>query len=361
MVVERLLRSVRSELKGRAALRELREIAAGDRPILAGPFFTEIGFEVLYWIPFVNWFKTEFGIAPERIVAISRGGAEGWYRHITANYHDVFDLLTLEEFKRKNEARIAANKGNRQDNAPKHLTVSELDREILGAVAKRAGIAEYAVLHPSQMFKFMGAMRSSPELKYTKYELFRPSEGRHALGFLPDDYVAVKFWFGGQFRDTEENRRFVKDLIGSLARTNNVVLLNTGLEVERTDAFDKWFNELDFGAKNVHSIRAHVTLRNNLDVQTEVIRRAKLFVGTYGGFAYAAPFTGVPAVTFYSREDAFVYDHLEMLRKALRRLRSDTNRRMDLVPFDVRLFSQCAAQWAGLLKGASAPTGGDER
>ena len=35
-------------------------------------------------------------------------------------------------------------------------------------------------------------------------------------------------------------------------------------------------------------------------VQSAVVARARRFVGTYGGFAYLAPFCGVPAVSYYT-------------------------------------------------------------
>jgi hypothetical protein len=37
---------------------------------------------------------------------------------------------------------------------------------------------------------------------------------------------------------------------------------------------------------------------DNLSVQTAVVGKAKAFVGTYGGFAYLAPFLGVPSLSF---------------------------------------------------------------
>ena len=42
----------------------------------------------------------------------------------------------------------------------------------------------------------------------------------------------------------------------------------------------------------------------NLAVQTDVIRRARAFVGTYGGYSYLAPLCGVNAVAFHSRESS---------------------------------------------------------
>src|SRR5687767_8551319 len=66
--------------EGRRYLRrELEKTAAGDAPIVVGPWTGEVGFELLYWIPFVRWACAEFGIDPRRLLVISRGGVGSWY------------------------------------------------------------------------------------------------------------------------------------------------------------------------------------------------------------------------------------------------------------------------------------------
>jgi len=57
----------------------------------------------------------------------------------------------------------------------------------------------------------------------------------------------------------------------------------------------------------------------NLAVQTDVIRRARAFVGTYGGYSYLAPLCGVNAVAFHSRQ-SFKQHHLEVAQRMLRRI-----------------------------------------
>jgi hypothetical protein len=65
----------------------------------------------------------------------------------------------------------------------------------------------------------------------------------------------------------------------------------------------------------IHVVDDLMTPRNNLEVQTKVIARAKAFVGTYGGLSYLAPFYGVPGIAFYSDPRAFVVQHLELARR----------------------------------------------
>ena len=88
-----------------------------DRPIIVGPWLTEAGFELLYWIPFLAWAKAYGNFDPERLVVVSRGGAASWYRHITPHYADIFSFYTPDEFRIANEGRIQASPTRAQNSA----------------------------------------------------------------------------------------------------------------------------------------------------------------------------------------------------------------------------------------------------
>ena len=54
-------------------------MAAGSESIIAGPWLGEVGFELLYWVPFLAWCAERFAISPERWIIVSRGGTASWY------------------------------------------------------------------------------------------------------------------------------------------------------------------------------------------------------------------------------------------------------------------------------------------
>ena len=56
-----------------AVEREIDDVVNSGRTILAGPWLSEVGFETLYWIPFLRWVKLAFRLDPSRVVAVSRG------------------------------------------------------------------------------------------------------------------------------------------------------------------------------------------------------------------------------------------------------------------------------------------------
>jgi hypothetical protein len=126
---------------------------------------------------------------------------------------------------------------------------------------------------------------------------------------LPDDYVAVRFYFNAAFPDTEGNRRFATDLVNALAETTDVVLLNPMMPLDdRRDA--------DVQARGrVHQISHLMSPRMNLDVQSKVIARARAFVGTHGGLSYLPPLYGVRSLSFYSDARGFRTQHLDLARR----------------------------------------------
>ena len=291
---------------------ELDVAAAGSKPILAGPWLSEIGFEVLYWIPLLNWFREQYGIDRQRLVAVSRGGAEPWYRDVAGRYVDVFDHYSVEELRAIHEQRVGPS--GRQ----KQWQVTDPEREILRLAGESAGIEDANVLHPSTMywlFRWFWSRKRSIRL-VEEHTAHRPLAGGELpadrLGALPDDYVAVKAYFSSCFPDTSENREFLADLLGRLAGATDVVLLSTGLDIDD-------HRDYSSAGLRVHSAEDLMTPRDNLEIQSAIIARSRALVSTYGGFSYLGPYLGVPSICFFSDEN-FVPEHLDAMRRAERQL-----------------------------------------
>ena len=80
----------------RAATRRAALLGKSDRPIVVGPWCGEVGFELLYWIPFVQWLVERARIDGQRLVVVTRGGASVWYRGLTSRSVEIFDLITAD-------------------------------------------------------------------------------------------------------------------------------------------------------------------------------------------------------------------------------------------------------------------------
>ncbi len=298
---------VREAVETRQAI---QQIAASGKPIVVGPWLSEAGFELLYWIPFLRWAQTFGGLSPERLVVISRGGTAPWYHALSAQYDDVLQYFTPDEFRVRNEARIVELRGTL-----KHMESTSFDKDIIHRVATARGLDDFEVLHPSLMYRlFQEFWRQHVPITlieaFTEYEPIPAAAGEDAIrAQLPANYVAVKFYGNTALPDTEENRRFAAGLLAELGRDTDLVLLNTGVRFDDHEDFPSELRD------RFHTLDALMTPANNLAVQTAAIRGSEAFIGTYGGFSYLAPLCGVDTVAFYSHAGGFRWDHLEIAKR----------------------------------------------
>jgi len=308
--------------------KETRELVTvlgrSGRPIILGPWLSETGFELLYWIPFLAWAKAYGNFDPERLIVVSRGGAAGWYSHITPHYEDIFSFYTPDEFRVRNEQRITEQAGRQ-----KHVEITSFDRDILARVQAKRGLSGAEVLHPSQMYQLFDNfwLQRTPVTLIEAFSRFAPVPPAPPTGVraqLPERYVAAKFYGNVALPPTDENRAFVVEYLTQLAQNVDVVLLSTGHQFDDHQDFPSGLRG------RLHSIEHLMTPETNLAVQTEVIRHAEAFVGTYGGFSYLAPLCGVNTVAFYSHASGFRVDHLEVAKRVFAALRCGTFTEVDL-------------------------------
>ncbi len=293
--------------------RMLQKMARNDKPIIVGPWLSEVGFELLYWIPFLNWVKTYRHFDPERLIVVSRGGVAPWYRDIAGTYVDLFDFYTPEQFRAKNEQRLA-------DGKQKHLLMSQFDREILKVVYQHTGSRGLDTLHPMHMYRlFYPFWKQQMSIglvdEFASFQRLPAIDASDVAGSLPRDYIAVRFYFNESFPDTEENKLFVTSLLETLTETNDVVCSIRTCTSTITGILRPGRNP------RIHTVDHLMTPQNNLAVQTKVISRARAFVGTYGGLSYLAPLYGVTSLAFYSHRERFNVQHLELARRVFGRFK----------------------------------------
>ena len=302
--VRRRIAAGRAEARGARVEQALAGIAAGNGPIVAGPWLGEVGFELLYWIPFLAWFADRFGVAPERLTVLSRGGTRAWYGPLASTYHDVFDTVSPAEFRERHDERV------RELGEQKQIRMTPFERELL-ARAPVPGNA--AVLHPSTMYELMfpfwwGHVDEQWVFRHARYRRLPAAAG--TLPFARGTYTAAKFYFNECFPESDETRAFVRRALRDAAADGPVVSLTTGLRLDDHDGAD---HSQEYGV----AVLPEMAPRTNLEVQSAVVAGARRFIGTYGGFSYLAPFLGVPATAYYANEAGFSPRHLTMARSAL--------------------------------------------
>ncbi len=279
----------------RAATRRSALLARSDRPVVVGPWCGEVGFELLYWIPFVRWMVERARIQGQRLVVVTRGGADVWYRDMAGRHVEIFDLIDAEAFR-----------GHAATWKQHHL--SPFDRRLVAGALAMAGVKRPRLLHPLVMYRLFTSYWKEeavlePITAFLKYAPLPAPPPHPVTRLLPADYVAAKFYFSQSFPDTAANRAFVQRSIAAVAAQMPVVMLTAGAQLD--DHHDALVAE----GSRVLSI--HADVRDNLAAQSAVVAGARGFIGTYGGFSYLAPMYGVDSLSFFSARAKLVPFHLE--------------------------------------------------
>ena len=266
---------------------ELDRIAGSGKRIIVGPWTSEVGFEVLYWVPFVRWFAISRSIDPARLFIVSRGGAGIWYGDLDdGGYLDAFEVMTADDFRCANEATWKVT------GLQKQVMLSALESRLIDVAGARTGSGDADILHPKTMnWLFAPYWNGQAGIdQVTRHLAPGPAPRLPDLPAgvdLPDDFVAVRVYARPSFPASTENRDAIRELVSSLSRRRPVVLLHVPSRYDDHEGFDL----MDMPGVGRASPPDDV---NNLAFQTAVIARASVFLCTYGGLAYVGSQYGVP-------------------------------------------------------------------
>jgi hypothetical protein len=284
----------------------MTRINRSSLPVIVGPWTGEVGFELLYWIPFLQRLRERYPLDPDRIVVLSRGGVADWYAHIAPHYSDAFSTETPETFREATEAM------------KKQRSPRAFEKRLVRAAMRERGLTRAHILHPSMMYDVLwGYWLYETTVRhveaFTSFKRLALPPAAALPPNLPREYVAARFYFSDCFPDTPDNRAFVARVLASLTALGDVVLLNTPFAVDdhRDVAGER--------SPRLHRVEAQMEPATNLAVQTAIIANARAFVGTYGGYAYLAPFCGVHSTSFYSRT-TFKRHHIDLAQRVFERL-----------------------------------------
>jgi hypothetical protein len=292
-------RSRKSTVKRAQRIRHLQaKIDDDQRPIVVGPWLSEVGFEILYWIPFLR--RMLEGIPPSRVTVVSRGGVSSWYDGIAARYVDIFQSFSPDEFRALNERRHRRNHG-----LQKHSAKTFFD----GQVLSQLGVdPKSVIIHPELMYGLFDAYWSGSAgldliTDNTRFSRFAIPPIENDGLVLPKEFTAIKFYSRPSFPRTATTDKFVRDFSLRLADRGPVVLLDPQIKADDHDSFEIPRHE------NIFTLNDHLNVANNLAVQSAVVARASRVYCTYGGFAYLPLLYGVPATGFFTSDKHFMKIH----------------------------------------------------
>ncbi len=274
---------------------QLERMLDGDH-IVVGPWSSEVGYEILYWIPFVNYLCAEGYIDPAKTCLVTRGGAAAFYASRFAHTVDIFEQIGVDDL------RAAKAEAMERGDTQKQYEETILDERLVAGAIEKAGFdpAGTRVFHPKLMYNFLsaywaggkGAVPFGAVLDSSLAKPFELGEDPELSRRLPSEYVCIKFYFRDSFPEGAENVAFVSRIMGSISRRAPVVCLNTGM------AFDDHAESRVDARERLIFVDDLMTPSNNLLVQARAIANSRCFVGTYGGLSYLPMFVGRDSFAF---------------------------------------------------------------
>jgi hypothetical protein len=247
-------------VRSRLALRRLERLARSEAPIVAGPWNGRVTFELLYWLPLLNWLTSVAGVDPERLVAVSRGGVDGWYADVAGTYRDVEDAEEVS--------------------------------------------AESADIAPSLMAElFAPYWRFGSPAPLRRHAVHRLLPDEAAIPPVRKPYVLLAGSFDPSFPDEPSAHEFLTRTARELGERANLALLDppAGSDLTGEDVSD---------------------LCRTPGGLAQVVRGAEAVVAPFGDAAVIGPMVRTPTLVFYLR-GGFGTPHMHLLLRVARRLAGD--------------------------------------
>ncbi len=292
------------EQRQKAVGQLIAELSADRNPILIGPWRSELGFEVLYFLPFLKWLAGKVPNFKERAVIITRGGLAQMYAKVAGRGVDLYGLRSVTEVRRENLY------DHQRTKIQKQMAPTEWDDAVVGDAARALDLgALYHTVHPAWMYWSLSPLWDEDRgMRYlASMTDYAPLQKITMEGMpLPPKYVAVKFYGRATFPYPHpEIAEFVQKTVGILAAQVPVVVLSSSSE------FDD-HHDIPLSGNNIHQLPADVSPEENLLVQAAVLSSSTCFVGTYGGVSQMALRLGVPSVSYWSEFGGTALTHLSL-------------------------------------------------
>ncbi len=272
------------------------------RPILLGPWRSELGFEALYWMPFLRWLSGQVKGFDQRACVVTRGGLAPLYANVASHGYDLYAVRDVKDVRRENL------KDYQKTALQKQTAITDWDTQALTDAARQAGIGPvYDVVHPAWMYwAFTPYWEEQTGLRYlssmTTYDaLPKLPKPDH----LPAQYVAVKWYGRATFPYPEPDvSQFIQRLCGVMAAQIPLVVVSAG------GVYDDHV-DVPLSGPNIVTLPS-VKADENLLQQAAVMQHAKAVVGTYGGAMQLALRMGVASVSFWKVFGGTAAGHLTL-------------------------------------------------
>lgn len=274
-----------------------RGVSRGKR-IIVGPWTGEVGYEILYWMPFCRALLDSQEFRDATII-VTRGGV-GAYYWAGANEYDYFsdtniqlgDLVTEKEKIFRSQKQLAETKRERL--LLEHMGIDE-----------RTDIQ----LHPKHMFllfaPFFNAHTSDLFSRDSLLPYLRPVNlVTPAASRAKDGYCYIDIYERPSFKPTDGNAAEIVAKMNSWASLSGAYpyrSVKLSSSVDEHNAYDL-YDSISIESEEIGIV-------GNLRRKVELIRNASNAVMTYGGLAYIAYAANVPVLTLRTTDRFIMKEH----------------------------------------------------
>lgn len=267
--------------------------------IIIGPWFSELGFELLYLIPYLNYL-TQIDEQLVNLTIVSRGGEIPLYQSLNWDYinslahysEDEWDSLLSENWK------IVGGL--------KQSKFTHIDGEILNKVITENNLnnGRLVVVHPSIFFGIFSPFWRQdfhvksiiPVLNFPKIASVEPENKR----------IFMKFYSRPSLADTVQTKLKIQTILKTLIDYQIDFCTRQAYkddhELIKVDC-SKFNNVKEFQANN---------FRENLRIQLELMVKCSTAMVTYGGLSYFPLFYGHRVIAFYDNKTQYSQKHLQL-------------------------------------------------
>lgn len=282
------------------SVNRIRNIASGYENIVIGPWFSELGFELLYWVPFLNHVMTNEVFQGKNIVTISRGGVEELYGFIPNKHINLLEFYDQTEW-----TEITSHIWQKLGGLKQSKVVPE-EVEILRKIRNRVGICERGrtlVLHPSIMYSLFRpfwrnkSWNADAIESYLDFPEFSPGK--------TENYCAVKIYSRPSLTMDPKTTSAIKSLLDAEKLPLKIIVSDS-----YKDDHEVMNVKISSRAQLIH-IDDYVS---NLYKQFAVIKESCASYTTYGGLSYFGLYFGKICYSLYSDSSKFDQQHLKVAR-----------------------------------------------
>lgn len=257
--------------------------------VVFGPFYSEVGYELIYWFPLISWLTEN--INRNKISFVSRGGLAKFF------FEESADYCLIEKYGNEKVEQLIRDNSKNHTSSMKQKSLNNDDHSIVKEVINDDN---FLLVPPSKMFQlykpfYSGYLGERFLLNIENYNFMKKSKFINDKNKKYD--LCIKIYDCHQFKI----KKFDMQKINDFVRNKNFkkIILLISKKYDDHEQFDGSLLDFDYKKINLEG-------PNNLLEQATIISQSRLFLTSYGGISYLGPMVGTNTLSLID-DDRYNY------------------------------------------------------